>query len=127
MTKQALQGIGILLAMPCLLMAAEFDGSILLGSPTATSIKLNVLATQQGNAYIEYGTLSGQYTSKTSELPLSKDQPLHFNIENLKENMRARLSRIFKKPVVIHGSGRTDAGVHRVGLTMVDLQSTMRL
>lgn len=88
MTKQALQGIGILLAMPCLLMAAEFDGSILLGSPTATSIKLNVLATQQGNAYIEYGTLSGQYTSKTSELPLSKDQPLHFNIENLKENMR---------------------------------------
>jgi PKD repeat protein len=88
MTKQALRGISVLLVMPCLLMAAEFDGSILLGSPTATSIKFNVLANQQGNAYIEYGTLPNQYTQKTSELPLSAGQSLNFNIDNLKENTR---------------------------------------
>jgi PKD repeat protein len=88
MTKQILRGIGILMAMPCWLMAAEFDGSILLGSPTATSIKMNVLANQQGYAYIEYGTLSNQYTQRTSEFPLNANQPLNFHLENLKANTR---------------------------------------
>lgn len=86
--KQAIWSIGLLLAMPHILKAAEFDGSILLGSPTATSIQMNVLATQQGNAYIEYGILPSQYTSKTADSPSSKDQPLNFTIENLKENTR---------------------------------------
>lgn len=29
--------------------------------------------------------------------------------------LEARLSRIFKRPVTVHGSGRTDAGVHSLG------------
>jgi tRNA pseudouridine38-40 synthase len=39
------------------------------------------------------------------------------NAHTVEGEIRARLSRIFKKPVVIHGSGRTDAGVHSVGQT----------
>lgn len=39
------------------------------------------------------------------------------NTRTVEGEIRARLSRIFKQPLVIHGSGRTDAGVHSVGQT----------
>lgn len=34
---------------------------------------------------------------------------------SIQGELEARLSRILKTPIVIHGSGRTDSGVHSVG------------
>jgi len=36
---------------------------------------------------------------------------------SIQSELEGRLSRILKKPITIHGSGRTDSGVHSVGQT----------
>ena len=42
-----------------------FDGTIVLGRPTACCISLNVLSNDRLEAYFEYGTQSGVYTDQT--------------------------------------------------------------
>jgi phosphodiesterase/alkaline phosphatase D-like protein len=65
-------------------LTPAFDGNIVLGTPTDTSIAANVLSTDQNlNVYFKYGTSSGNYTSQTSTYALSAAAPLVVNLSGL--------------------------------------------
>jgi PKD repeat protein len=67
----------------------SFDGSILLGSPEATSIKANVFsADESGSAWISYGTSSGTYTNQTTAATLSAGVPMVITLSQLTANTR---------------------------------------
>jgi len=63
---------------------AAFAGSILLGSPTSTSIKASLFAsTQSGTVYLEYGTSPGTYGARTAEGALAAGTPLVLSLPGL--------------------------------------------
>jgi len=65
-----------------------FDGTIILGCPTDSSINMNVLSNDQLEAYLEYGTLSGVYTNRTAISKIEATVPLEEFITNLQPNTR---------------------------------------
>ena len=52
-----------------------FTATELLGSPTDTSITVNVVPSSNGQLYFEYGTTSGVYTTQTSTVVLTSGMP----------------------------------------------------
>jgi hypothetical protein len=60
-----------------------FPGTLILGSPSADSIALNLLAFCSLDFYIEYGKTQGSYSWHTNVHTLSKDQPLTIDISGL--------------------------------------------
>ena len=53
-----------------------FAGSIVLGSPTATSVLANLFsASQSGTVFISYGTVAGNYTGQTQLKTLTAGEP----------------------------------------------------
>lgn len=64
-----------------------FDGSILLGSPTFTSIKANILSPDQsGQLSIQYGTTSGIYSNSTSPVAFTAGTSAVITITGLTAN-----------------------------------------
>ena len=67
--------------------AAVFDGTIVLGSPTTTSIKANVFSSDQsGTVYLAYGTATGSYPYQTDSSALATGVPLKSTLANLSAN-----------------------------------------
>jgi hypothetical protein len=61
----------------------EFDGDILLGRPTDQGIAISVMAFSDNELYIEYGSVSGDYSRSTSLESISVDQVFTFNLNDL--------------------------------------------
>lgn len=57
--------------------------NVVLGRPTQTEITVSVLAHQDGEGYLEYGTQPGAYIGKTPVRPLAKGQSLEIVLNNL--------------------------------------------
>ena len=69
--------------------AVSFNGTIVLGSPTASSIKANVFsADQSGTVLLQYGTTPGVYDGQTAAVALSAGKPLVLAIEGLDGDTR---------------------------------------
>jgi PKD repeat protein len=61
-----------------------FHGGIVLGAPTASSIKANILSTdRQGLVYLEYGTTSGKYDRQSQSVALVPGQPVELALDGL--------------------------------------------
>lgn len=65
-----------------------FKGSIVLGRPTDRSITLNVLSTEDMDAYVEIGAQTGTYTSRTPTVRLAGNVPTEIPIGYLEGNTR---------------------------------------
>ena len=64
-----------------------FAGSVLLGSPTASSIKANVLsATQSGTVYLACGTVPGAYPLQSAPMALVAGTPVELALTGLAAN-----------------------------------------
>jgi hypothetical protein len=61
---------------------------LILGRPTRDSITASVLAYNDVNGFIEYGSRSGQYSAKTPVRPFEKGQPTDLVINALRPDMR---------------------------------------
>jgi len=68
---------------------AFFNGTIVLGSPTATSIKANIFSVDQnGTVLLKYGTSSGGYDKQTGSSALVAGEPLVIAINGLVADTR---------------------------------------
>ena len=86
----------------------DFRGSIILGAPTGTSIKVNLYApNQSGTVRIIYGTSAGGYDRQSTPAPLSAGQPLELSLNSLLANTRYYYRLVFDSADGI-GSGATD-------------------
>jgi len=65
-----------------------FNGSLVLGRPTANSMVINTVANTNLTGYFEYGTQSGVYTSQTPVTNFLAGQPLEVVISSLQANTR---------------------------------------
>ena len=69
--------------------AASFPGTILLGAPTASSIRVNVLSPDQtGTVSVAYGTAPGRYGGQTEPAALLAGKPLELAIGGLAADTR---------------------------------------
>jgi len=75
-----------------------FNGSLILGRPTADSIAINALATTNLTAYFEYGTQSNVYTGQTPVTNLFAGQPLEVVLSSLSANTRYYYRLRFQLP-----------------------------
>jgi hypothetical protein len=66
----------------------NFTGPELLGRPTDQSVTLNVYANTNIEAYVEYGTVSGNYTNQTSIIVSIANEPFEIVITGLSNNTR---------------------------------------
>ena len=86
----------------------SFHGSILLGSPTATSIKANVFSPDQnGTVVLKYGTSSNSYDKQTDATALSAGKPAVIEINGLDGDTRYYY-RINFQPSDSFGSALSD-------------------
>lgn len=58
--------------------------SVLVGRPTDRSATVSVLSESDGRAFVEYGAVSGAYTSKTGPLQLRPGAPTEFELLGLR-------------------------------------------
>ncbi|MHC4631956.1 MAG: purple acid phosphatase family protein [Planctomycetota bacterium] len=79
-------------------LAAVFNGTIVLGRPTDSSITINVLSNDQLEAYFEYGTQSGVYTDQTATSTIEAAVPFEETIANLQPNTRYYYRMRFRQP-----------------------------
>ena len=64
--------------------AVAFGGSVVLGSPTGTTIKANVFSPDQsGTVQVTYGTASGAYSRQTLPSALAAGTPLELTLDGL--------------------------------------------
>lgn len=69
--------------------AGNFSGNVILGTPTANSIKANIYsATQSASVSISYGTSPGTYDNQTNAAPLLATVPMEISIDGLASNTR---------------------------------------
>jgi hypothetical protein len=69
--------------VPQAVINKPFPGNVILGSPTANSILVSLLASIDAEFYIEGGKLSGNYNWHTAIFNLIKNQPLQIEVTNL--------------------------------------------
>ncbi len=83
---------------------AVFNGTVVLGSPTATSINANIFsADQDGMVFLTYGTSSGVYDKQTGTYALAAGEPLVLAVDGLAANTRYYYRLSFR------ASGSTDS------------------
>ena len=63
--------------------AQEFDGDVLLGRPTDTSISVSVMAHSDQHVYVEYGRRAGRYEERTAAMELLAERPHVFELTQL--------------------------------------------
>jgi hypothetical protein len=61
----------------------SFPGTVVLGSPTATSILVSVAAPSALEVYVEHGPASGTYTARTSPTPIQGSIPAEIALSGL--------------------------------------------
>ena len=84
MTRQSLLATAIYLAVVPLVQAVEaFDGNIVLGRPTNTSISVNVLSLSDQEVYVEYGSRPGAYDVTMPTANLRANDPHVFELTGL--------------------------------------------
>jgi hypothetical protein len=87
---------------------AVFKGSVVLGSPTASSVKASVYSTDRsGAAWISYGTAPGAHDRQTATGVLTAGTPLEIPITGLSPNTRYYY-RVFLQPAGESKAGATD-------------------
>ncbi len=90
-----------------------FDGSIVLGSPAANSVKANVLTSDQsGTAFIAYGKSSGTYEQTTSIANIQPSIPVEFTLTGLLENTRYYYRLYFKPAGTGNFGNSTEMSFH---------------
>lgn len=65
------------------LIDAEFNGSIILGRPTQTTMTASITAPQETEVYLQWGEKNGVYTEKTDPLKCSLSKPAVLMMSNL--------------------------------------------
>jgi hypothetical protein len=69
--------------------AVAFDGNVLLGAPTADSVRISLLSAEQsGTVSIAYGTASGTLDRRTAAHALQAGQPLAMQLDGLAPDTR---------------------------------------
>ncbi len=69
--------------------AVAFNGTVVLGSPAATSINANIFsADQNGTVLLIYGTSSGGYDTQTASTPLAAGEPVVLAVSGLAADTR---------------------------------------
>ena len=69
------------------ILASSFNGNVILGAPTTSSIAIKLLSSDQsGVASIEYGTQPASYSHRTPTSSLVAGQPLLITLEGLSVN-----------------------------------------
>ena len=63
-----------------------FPGTVILGSPTDSSIAVNLLTAAGTDVYLQYGKTAGNYNGNTGILSLQKDVPTEVDINNLEKD-----------------------------------------
>ena len=66
--------------------AQDFNGDIVLGRPTDSSITANVRSAQNQDIYLEFGTSSGDYAYTTEAIEFVADQPIEIDLAGLSSN-----------------------------------------
>lgn len=85
----------------------SFNGTIVLGSPTTTSIKANVFSPDQnGTIMIKWGTSTDNYDGQTSAMTLAAGEPVELSITGLSANTQYYYRLYFQSPN--SGSGPTE-------------------
>jgi len=69
------------------ILASAFNGNVILGAPTTSSMALKLLSSNQsGVVSIEYGTQPGAYSDRTTATSLVAGEPLGMTLEGLGAN-----------------------------------------
>lgn len=64
-----------------------FNGNIVLGAPTASSVRAKIVTTDlAGSAYIAYGPQSGTYDGQTAVVQMAAGSPVEIELTTLKAN-----------------------------------------
>ena len=74
------------------------DLSQVLGRPTDRSIALNLLAPNDLESYVEYGTKAGSYNGKTETAQSKAGQPVEIAIDKLKANTQYFYRLRYRQP-----------------------------
>lgn len=83
-----------------------FRGSLVLGTPTLRAIRANIYsATQQGSAYLVYGTASGTYPHRSATLAITPDIPREILLDDLAADTRYYYRLVFTPTGGTPGSG----------------------
>ena len=64
-------------------VAADFDGDIILGRPTDTSISVSVMTHLDQYVYVEYGDQRGEFGARTAAMELAVEDPHVFELTGL--------------------------------------------
>jgi hypothetical protein len=85
-----------------------FKGNVVLGSPTATSIKANVFSPDQGGTvWLAYGASSGRYDRQTAAVALAAGRPVELAVDGLEANTRYYY-RLYFQPAGSAAAGPTE-------------------
>ena len=78
--------------------AQEFDGDVLLGRPTDTSISVSVMTHSDQHVYVEYGRQAGSYTERSVAMELIAERPHEFELASLDPDAEYFYRLRFKAP-----------------------------
>jgi hypothetical protein len=79
--------------------AESFSGNIVLGSPTATSIKISVFSPDKsGTVFLRYGTSPGGYDKQTATTTIAVSDPLELLLEGFTGDTRYYYRLYFQTP-----------------------------
>ena len=99
MTRQTLLAAAICLAFVPSVQAVEaFDGNIVLGRPTNTSISVNVLGLSDQEVYVEYGSRPGNYDYTTPAANLRANEPHVLELTGLEPDAGYSYRLRFRNP-----------------------------
>ncbi|MEI6205573.1 MAG: metallophosphoesterase [Desulfuromonadales bacterium] len=102
-TVQAGQTTDVGMVAMTAVTSVPFNGTVVLGSPTVTSIKANVFSSDQsGTVLLRYGTSQGVYDLQTAPAALFAGKPLLLSMEGLAGDTRYYYRLFFQ---VSDGSG----------------------
>jgi hypothetical protein len=87
----------LVLPVPDLEGQVSFPGPELLGRPTNSSVAINIVPGSAIDAYFEYGTQSGQYTSQTATVSTPANEPLQVVIGDLQANTRYFYRMVYRQ------------------------------
>lgn len=73
-------------ALPSVQKISEFEGSIILGRPTNTSITANIVSNISADVYLAYGNKSNSYNQKTEIKSVNTESPITLEMTNLSPN-----------------------------------------
>ena len=79
-------------------VAADFDGDIILGRPTDTSISVSVMTHLDQYVYVEYGDQRGEFGARTAAMELAAEGPHVFELTGLEPDTEYFYRLRFKQP-----------------------------